>query len=464
MTDDRTPATVLVVDDDALNRRLLGRGVEHLGHRVTSAADGAGALEMLRRGDVDLVLLDLVLPGIDGFEVLTAMRADPDLADVPVIVISSIDESEQMARSIALGAVDHLGKPFDPVLLRVRVDTALHQRRLRQIEQDYLRQEVMLREQDKLATLGRLSAGLAHEINNPVAAVMRLLGQLGDRLERSDAALVELVPAVAEHLVRSRQWGAATPRPDRDETIDEDEVERALDDAGITDPWRWAGELAGFGIGADAARELIATTDRTSLDATLHWLVARASSRRLLDQASGALERVAEIVGALRSYSHLDRGQRQAVDIHAGIEDTLVILEHKAPHGVRIRRDYDPSLPMVDGSGSELNQVWTNVIDNAFDAVGEQGCIRIRTETADVEGRPHVVVEIEDDGPGIEPELLGRVFDPFVTTKEPGRGTGLGLNISHRIVTASHGGRLEISSRPGCTTVRVALPLGREEP
>ncbi|HSJ44605.1 MAG TPA: response regulator [Euzebyales bacterium] len=166
------PAVVLVAEDAMIPRLALARGVEQEGHRVLLATDGREALEVLARERVDMVLLDLVMPALDGFAVLRAMRADPELADIPVLVISATEATDEVARAIEMGAIDCLPKPFEPALLRVRMRTALEQTRLRRLEQDYLRQELALRQQERLAVLGRLSAGLGHELNNPAAAAL----------------------------------------------------------------------------------------------------------------------------------------------------------------------------------------------------------------------------------------------------------------------------------------------------
>src|SRR5690606_33475956 len=186
-------ATVLVVEDTVVNRLALTRGVEREGHVVLQAANGREALDTLRRSTVDMVLLDLLMPEIDGLQVLAAMGGDAQLRDIPVLVISAVEETEDIARAIEMGAIDCLPKPFDPVMLRVRLRTALEQARLRRVEQDYLRQELALRQQERLATLGRLSAGLGHELNNPASAALSSARRLGEALEEADGVLATLV-------------------------------------------------------------------------------------------------------------------------------------------------------------------------------------------------------------------------------------------------------------------------------
>jgi signal transduction histidine kinase len=188
--------------------------------------------------------------------------------------------------------------------------------------------------------------------------------------------------------------------------------------------------------------------------------LARSLAARSLAAGIGdGATRISDIVAALRSYSYLDRGTRQSVDVTEGLESTLVLLRAKLA-GMHVERDYQPDLPSVWVNGSALNQVWTNIIDNAIDATGGSGRIILRTRhSGDAAGDGCLVVEIEDDGPGMPPDVVAQVFDPFFTTKEPGKGTGLGMNISHNIVVAEHNGTIAVESRPGRTCFRVEVPL-----
>ncbi len=455
MTGDRAPATVLVAEDAMIPRLALARGVEHEGHRVVQAADGREALDVLRREHVDMVLLDLVMPELDGFEVLEVLRADPELRDIPVLVISATEATDDVARAIAMGAIDCLPKPFEPALLRVRLRTALEQTRLRRLEQDYLRQELALRQQERLATLGRLSAGLGHELNNPAAAALSTARQLRRALEGVDevlprvladaagAALVDAVAAVLD--------GAGADVPDA--VHDRAEViEDLLAGHGAAEPWDAADELASAGLDAPDIQRVLAAGVAVPL--AVQWLRLRVRVRRAVEHITDSVARMADLTSALRGYSYLDRAPQQDVDVRRGLDDTLTILAHKLPATVAVVRDYAPDLPTVHAYGGQLNQVWTNLIDNAIDAVGGHGTVTVRARPA--EGG--VLVEIADDGPGIPPDLTGRVFDPFVTTKPPGQGTGLGLNISHQIVTDVHGGRLTVRSEPGHTVFTVWVP------
>ncbi|WP_153394980.1 sensor histidine kinase [Ornithinicoccus halotolerans] len=458
MTRPQEGATVLVVDDTLLNRVALVKGVEHLGHHVLQAADGAEALETLGAERVDMVLLDLLMPGVDGFEVLRQVGADPELRGTPVLVISAIEETEDIARAIELGAIDVLPKPFDPVLLRVRLRVALEQARLRRMEQEYLRQELALRQQERLATLGRLSAGLGHELNNPAGAALSAARQLREQLAEVEGLLPRLVRmpegpaavAAVDDLIAVSASGTDPVDPDPDPA---EAIERLLEAAGVEGAWNIAPELAAYGItSTELEPRLTALGDATA--PAVGWLHARIRVRRLVEHITRSTMRMSELIGALRGYSNLDRAPRLGVDVRQGLDETLTILGHKIPDGVEVVRDF-AQVPPIQAFGAELNQVWTNLVDNAVDAVGKQGRVVLRARPGADGG---VVVEVEDDGPGVPEDLAGEVFDAFVTTKPPGEGTGLGLNIAHQIVTTAHGGRISVESAPGRTVFRVELP------
>jgi signal transduction histidine kinase len=324
---------------------------------------------------------------------------------------------------------------------------AIFQTLLRRIRET----NAQLRHQERMAQLGTLTAGVAHELNNPAAAVQRAAQHLTGELEQflvhlpSPAARADLL-----HLVDRRPTSARSPLEIGDE---EAEVEDWLADHGVSDAWETVPALVEAGIGVEQLDRIGTDVDLT--DAT-HFLAAVAAIRHSAADIVTGAGRISEIVTALRSYSYLDRAPIQEVDVVQGLEDTLVLLRNRTA-GIHVGRDYEPKLPRITASGAELNQVWTNLIENACDALARTDApalsVRVRRD------RRNVVVEVEDNGPGIPADMQHQVFDAFYTTKPPGHGTGLGLHTSYRIVVLEHHGELTVHSEPGRTTFRVTLPV-----
>lgn len=324
--------------------------------------------------------------------------------------------------------------------------------------------EAMLRQGEKMAQLGTLTAGVAHELNNPAAAVRRGADQINDAISRFAAARGALgnadfsdeeQQALEEETTRAMETAARPPILDALARSDrEDEVETALEDANVENAWELASPLASLGYDADAISDLAARFSGDKMTAVANVLSTAYDVYNLLAEIGQGAGRISEIVKALKSYSYLDQAPVQEVDIHEGIDDTLLILRSKLKDGVTVTRKYG-DVPRIQAHGSELNQVWTNLLDNAIDAMGGEGDIVIRTHADD----GFVVVEIEDHGAGIPENIQGRVFDAFFTTKPPGKGTGMGLDITYNIVVYKHSGAISLNSEPGKTVFTVRLPV-----
>lgn len=328
--------------------------------------------------------------------------------------------------------------------------------------------QAMLHQSERMAQLGTLTAGVAHELNNPAAAVRRGADQLKDATVQFESACMQLDQcAFSESEWESlRELGQytqkqATHPPELDalaRTDREYELEAWLEAQGVEEAWEYAWTLVNLNYDTAKLARLAEHFVSDQLAAVICWLDATYRVSSLLTEISQGAGRISEIVKALKSYTYLDQAPVQAVDVHEGLDNTLVILRHKLEPGISVRREYAPDLPKIQACGSELNQVWTNILDNAADALEGQGEILIRTR----QKREWVVVEIEDNGPGIPPEIQPRLFDPFFTTKPPGQGTGLGLDISYNIIVHRHRGDIKVISQQGRTCFQVRLPINFE--
>ncbi|MDQ2672866.1 MAG: ATP-binding protein [Actinomycetota bacterium] len=324
--------------------------------------------------------------------------------------------------------------------------------------------ESVSQQHGKLISLGTMAAGLAHELNNPAAAIGRSAAEAREAFQEASEKAVELgnLPLTEEQ----RSFVAGLPQEASQKsgtTLDslevsdlEDELAVWMEDHGVEEGWEISPTLAGAGLDAVWLEALAERLPDEALGGVLGWVRATVAGDELLREIEGGSARISELVGAIKTYTHMDRAASKRVDVHAGLDSTLIMLGHKLKKGdVEVVRDYEKDLPHVCGHAGELNQVWTNLIDNAIDAVDGRGRITVRT--ASENGR--VLVEVSDDGPGIPEEVRGRIFEPFYTTKDVGEGTGLGLDISYRVVVEDHKGDIRVFSEPGDTRFQVRLPV-----
>ena len=407
---------VLVVDDNPTSRRLACRGVEIGGMRVEEAVDGERALEAFSRGGHDLVVLDVMMPGLSGFEVCERLRAQAAGASVPVLIMTSLSDGDSIERAFECGATDFIVKPISPSLLAHRVrymlraaraEQELRQRNheLGQSNAELTETRTQLLQSEKMASIGQLAAGVAHEINNPIGYVKSNLGTLETYLRQ----LFELMQ----------------------------EYERGCPS-----------------IGDSAALSRIAAAqERVDLPFLTEDVFA------LLRESREGVTRVGKIVQDLKDFSHVSTDDEWCwANLHEGLDSTISIVNNEIKYKAELIRNYG-TLPEIECLPSQLNQVFMNVLVNAAQSIETKGVI---TVSSGMSGAHNVRLEISDTGQGIAPEHLDRIFDPFFTTKPVGKGTGLGLSLSYGIIR-KHRGNIEIQSKVGAgTTFRITLPVSQE--
>jgi signal transduction histidine kinase len=406
-----------------------------------------GELEVTKRQGSQDVLLALYDPG-QFFGEMALLEQAPRSASVRTVQESRLLVISQAAFQSLLSC-----NPSAPLRILHTVTS-----RLRSTESALIQNE-------KMAALGTLAAGLAHELNNPAAAIRRSAAQLRDALAERDRLAARLHSLATDQHEKESLGALQEEITERKITASqgdplalsdqEDELQDWLEDHGVEEAWDLAPGLVSYGWDSGELERLAQEFSPTQLPVVVRWLGATSSVYGLLEEVGQSAEAMSEIVKAVKTYSYLDQAPIQEVDVIASLENTLVLLRPKITADICITRDYADDVPRIEAYGSELNQVWTNIIDNAIDAIEGRGELTLRAYTTD----GVVTVDVIDDGLGIPPAIQPRIFEPFFTTKAPGVGTGLGLHIAYNIVVNKHRGQIQVASKPGETRLRVVLPI-----
>jgi signal transduction histidine kinase len=423
---------------------------------------------VVEAGDVGgsrfLLLLSGVVQGLvieaGRIEPFTRQTAPTWMGAIPVLTGTGYAGEFRAETDVRLAVVE--AEDFIRLVLSQR---PVHRRVMRAVRPMATRIAAREQTRERLASLGTMAAGLAHELNNPAAAARRAAADLAEALdvlsstiglfvesgiEREQSEALVAIQREAIERAQSRSSLSALDAADAEEALLD-----SLEQLGVAEPWRVAEPLAAAGLDA-AWLDRVAEAAGPAAGPATAWIAASLTARGLAAEIAESTDRMGKLVKAIKAYAFMDRGELVETDIHEGLETTLVVLGHKLKHtAIEIQREYDRSLPKLTLRGSELNQVWTNLLANAIEALGDSGTIEIDTSRDGVCAR----VDIIDDGPGIPAEIRERVFDPFFTTKDVGEGTGLGLDTARRIVTERLGGSIDFDSAPGRTAFHIWLPL-----
>ena len=462
---------ILVVDDTPANLRLLAGILNGKGYKVRPVPNGELALSAARGMPPDLILLDIMMPEMNGYEVCQKIKADERTRDIPVIFISAINDVLDKVKAFAVGGVDYITKPFQMEEVLVRVETHLAmchlQNKLKQkneeltvtLEQLKATQNHLVHS-EKMAALGQLIAGIAHEINTPLGAIRSSIGNITNFLDNN----LETLPVFFQELSAERQQDfvklmQSSSKQDyslstREKREFKKGVKQQLEFQEIGNADSLASILVNIGLQTDLQSFLPLLKDSDS-ERILKTAYEFSSIQRSARTIATATERAAKVVFALKSYARYDfNAEKLEVNIVEGIETVLTLYQNQLKHGVEVIRNYQSQVPNVLCYPDELHQVWTNLVHNSLQAMDNKGILRIDIVQQD----SWLQVRIIDSGKGIPPEILPKIFEPFFTTKAMGEGSGLGLDIVRKIIE-KHEGKIDVDSVPAQTTFTVSLPI-----
>lgn len=470
---DRGRGDILVVDDTPANLRLLVGLLTERGYKVRPVPNGKLALSAISLSPPDLILLDIMMPEMNGYEVCEQLKAGDRTRDIPVIFISAIDEVLDKVKAFSIGGVDYITKPFqiEEVLARVETHLSLHelQKSLEARNEDLARtlQELkatqeQLIESEKMAALGQLVAGIAHEINTPLGAIRSSVENIDEFLSSNLENLPNFFQSMSLkhrlYFVMLLQYSGQNHfLSSREKRKLKKALARQLTSEHIVDPDGVSDTLVDIGVN-DNVTALLPLLKDTNRSAILNMACRFANLQDSTKTIITATDKAAKVVFALKSYTHQNIGNKKTMgNIIDGIETVLTLYQNQMKYGVEIVKKYT-EFPPILCYYDELNQVWTNLIHNALQAMENKGTLTI--EATQQEG--NVAVVIADSGTGISPEIMPKIFQPFFTTKPPGEGSGLGLDIVKKIIDKHHG-KIEVDSVPGQTKFTVFIPIACQE-
>ncbi|MDJ0658386.1 MAG: response regulator [Crocosphaera sp.] len=466
---DKSKGNIIVVDDSPINLRLMVDLFKTKGYEVRPVPNGKLALTAIRNLPPDLILLDIMMPEMDGYEVCKKLKADPRTRDIPIIFVSALDAVLDKVKAFEMGGVDYVSKPIQEKELFARVETHLQLRKLQKHLQEknhklakafqQLKQaQSQLVQSEKMAALGQLVAGISHEINTPLGAIRSSVENLADFLGKDIETQLNFWQTIdsiqTPYFLELLRYPSLQGLSSREKRQLKRKLKNTLETAKIEHSDRIADTLVDLGISEKELPSILPLFQQSDgldiLDKAYQFFTLRKSTQTI----QTATERAAKIVFALKSYARYDfEIQKMEGNLIHGIETVLTLYHNQIKRGVEVIKNY-PELPPILCYPDELTQVWTNLIHNALQAMNYEGTLQI-----DIEQDNDIInVKITDSGQGISNNVLPRIFEPFFTTKVLGEGSGLGLDIVKRIVE-KHDGKITVNSQPGKTTFTVSIPI-----